>query len=503
MCFAAIYFFCDPDYVIAVDGKFDAWNLAVQTFLTIGYGVLTPDDSWWAVLWGVCATLLAVFDVAIITGVPYIKFSKPRCKILFSTVVTVHMHEGVPTLTIRIANLHKTPIFNLSCTMYSVSMGKTTEGISHIKPVQLHLQTENILVFQDNFILQHRLDASSPLYQVWKQAGAETAEILETGEEGTEPLNLSIHVTVQGNDALLQDTVHARHIYHINDFRFDCHFDDMVIPESEHYGWEKDGEKLMKTRWSRSASVSSVLDGQNGNQSEWETNHKGIGMPPRMVLACGRMDDTKVSVKHVNDLVIRKVADAMALHHLGEETYHGMLKADKKRVRDSKLRSGNSRDLSSLRASGGGSGGGGSGGSGSGHGGKSKETQENAEDAGVMHVMEVPHQHGKSGKRSSVSSSLPGSMTNSGHKRTSVFQFMSHHDPKHSECLDVLGRSVLSLLSFFTHTIHSTTDAHSLLVLFFFFFFFFFFCLFSLSFVIVSHHRSSFTFHFFFSRSSS
>ena len=355
MCFAAIYFFCDPDYLQAVDGKFDAWNLAVQTFLTIGYGVLTPDDSWWAVLWGVCATLLAVFDVAIITGVPYIKFSKPRCKILFSTVVTVHMHEGVPTLTIRIANLHKTPIFNLSCTMYSVSMGKTTEGISHIKPVQLHLQTENILVFQDNFILQHRLDASSPLYQVWKQAGAETAEILETGEEGTEPLNLSIHVTVQGNDALLQDTVHARHIYHINDFRFDCHFDDMVIPESEHYGWEDD-EKLMKTRWSRSASMSSVLDGQNGNQSEWETNHKGIGMPPRMVLACGRMDDTKVSVKHVNDLVIRKVADAMALHHLGEETYHGMLKADKERVRDSKLRSGNSQDLSNLRASGGGSG---------------------------------------------------------------------------------------------------------------------------------------------------
>jgi hypothetical protein len=426
MLFAAIYFFCDPIYFEAEDGKFDAWNLAVQTYLTIGYGVLTPNDSWWAVFWGVCATLLAVFDVAIITGVPYIKFSKPRCKILFSTVATVHMHDGgAPTLTIRIANLHKTPIFNLSCTMYSVSMGKTTEGISHIKPVQLRLQTENILVFQENFVLQHRLDASSPLYQVWKELGAETAEILATGEVGTEPMNLSIHVTVQGNDALLQNTVHARHIYHINDFRFDCCFDDMLIPESEHYGWGEDEKLNVRKRFNSSSSMMSVVD---GNHSEWEATHlrSTSVMPPRMVLACGRMDDTKVSVKHVNDPVIRKVADAMALHHLGEEMYHGMLQADKQRVRD-RVHSTSKFDAS---ASGDGGGGGGGGG-----GGESKKKEN--EEAGVMHVMEVPLQHASvsSGRRSSISISST-SKTNSGHKaRSSVFQFMSHHDPKHSEFL--------------------------------------------------------------------
>ena len=42
-------------------------------------------------------------------------------------------------------------------------------------------------------------------------------------------------VTLVGDDALLQNQVHARHIYHINDFRFDCRFDDMVIPEHVHH----------------------------------------------------------------------------------------------------------------------------------------------------------------------------------------------------------------------------------------------------------------------------
>ena len=104
MLLAAIYWLSDPNYLYDPDndGKFKAWNLAVQTYLTIGYGVLTPSPTWWSILWGFLATSLALVDVAIITGVPYIKFSKPRCKILFSTVVTVNMHEGEPTLTIRI-----------------------------------------------------------------------------------------------------------------------------------------------------------------------------------------------------------------------------------------------------------------------------------------------------------------------------------------------------------------------------------------------------------------
>ena len=102
MSLAAIYWLLDNVYYEDNDGKFKAWNLAIQTYLTIGYGVLTPSPSWWSVIWGFLATSLALVDVAIITGVPYIKFSKPDCEILFSTVATVNMHEGEPTLTIRV-----------------------------------------------------------------------------------------------------------------------------------------------------------------------------------------------------------------------------------------------------------------------------------------------------------------------------------------------------------------------------------------------------------------
>jgi inward rectifier potassium channel len=224
---AAVYWVSSQYFFDLDNGKFDAWNLAVQTYLTIGYGVLTPEDTWWGVLWGILATSLALFDVAVVTGVPYIKFSKPRCKVLFSSIITVSMHQGEPTLTIRMANLHQTPIFNMACTLYVVSMGKTTEGISVIKPIKLQLRTEDILVFQYNFVLQHKLNKESPLYHIWQSIGTNT--LLINSEDQEEPLNLSLHATVQGNDALLQNIVHAHHIYHINDFRFDCRFDDMVV----------------------------------------------------------------------------------------------------------------------------------------------------------------------------------------------------------------------------------------------------------------------------------
>lgn len=222
MGFASLYWLCDYQYFSDLEnGKFDAWNLAVQTYLTIGYGILTPEDTWWAVLWGLYATSVALLDVAIVTGVPYIKFSKPRCKVMFSSIITVNMHQGVPILTIRMANLHAAPIFNLACTLYVVSMGKTIEGISVIQPIKLNLVTENVLVFQYNFVLQHKLNEESPLYKIWKT--------LSDDNISEEPLNLSLHVTVQGNDALLQKTVHAHHIYHINDFLFDSCFSDMVV----------------------------------------------------------------------------------------------------------------------------------------------------------------------------------------------------------------------------------------------------------------------------------
>ena len=89
------------------------------------------------------------------------------------------------------------------------------------------MRTEDILVFQYNFVLQHKLNKESPLYHIWQSIGTNT--LLINSEDQEEPLNLSLHVTVQGNDALLQNIVHAHHIYHINDFRFDCRFDEMVV----------------------------------------------------------------------------------------------------------------------------------------------------------------------------------------------------------------------------------------------------------------------------------
>ena len=231
--------------------------------------------------------------------------------------------------------------------MYAVSTGTTIEGISIFKPIQLRMRTESILVFQHNFVLQHKLDSNSPLYDVWKNLGLEANEHLASGQnEQTEPLNLSLHVTLVGDDALLQNQVHARHIYHINDFRFDCRFDDMVIPEHVHHNLPAPRNYAYNTRsLSIMSQVStggnnSVIDYNNFTEDENDVmedeNEEMEELAPKFIMACGRIDDTVVATRHITDKVIRKVADAMALHHLGEDTYKKHLSKDHQRYQEGK-----------------------------------------------------------------------------------------------------------------------------------------------------------------------
>ena len=210
--------------------------------------------------------------------------------------------------------------------MYAVSTGTTIEGISVFRPIQLRMRTESVLVFQHNFVLQHKLDSNSPLYDVWKNLGSSLNEY-------TQPLNLSLHVTLVGDDAVLQNQIHARHIYHINDFRFDCQFDDMVIPEHVHLGIG------ISPPADENKSIIHI-DNDDDKDDEVYNNELDLKnetmLPPKFVMACNRIDDTVVANPHITDTVIRKVADAMALHHLGEDMYQKHVSKDHQRYQQFK-----------------------------------------------------------------------------------------------------------------------------------------------------------------------
>lgn len=164
--------------------------------------------------------------------------------------------------------------------------------------------------------------------------------------------------------------------------------------------------------------------------------------PPEMIMACGKIDDTVIVDTHIKDTVLRKVADAMALHNLGEETYHRHLNNDKERVQDTHTRkknkhrqqhSGTLQDQHGF----------------TGATEKNEDTEQRGEGTGESPDAREQRKTGEEERSSNNSFVLPQTRTShntppnrrsteadkSNTTNRSVFHFLSHHDKTHNEVL--------------------------------------------------------------------
>jgi hypothetical protein len=81
----------------------DTFFFSIETLATVGYGEMYP-----ATLYGrvVAATeiVCGIAFTAILTGLTFVRFSRPRAKLVFAANPVVAMHNGKPTLMVRIGN---------------------------------------------------------------------------------------------------------------------------------------------------------------------------------------------------------------------------------------------------------------------------------------------------------------------------------------------------------------------------------------------------------------
>lgn len=78
------------DQLDGIENIEDSFALSTQTFLTIGYGTLAPHTLWGhTIVW--LETFVSVMVLAIVTGIPYIQFSKPSSHLTFANPI---IHQG-------------------------------------------------------------------------------------------------------------------------------------------------------------------------------------------------------------------------------------------------------------------------------------------------------------------------------------------------------------------------------------------------------------------------
>jgi inward rectifier potassium channel len=135
----------------------------VETLATVGYGHMYPDT-----FYGHCVTtveiVIGMFGMAVITGLIFIRFSRPTARILFSKSVVVSPFDGIPTLMLRVANVRHVAMAEAEFRVMLFRNEPTKEDESVRRFYPLKLQFDHMIAFPVVLTLRHVIDESSPLY---------------------------------------------------------------------------------------------------------------------------------------------------------------------------------------------------------------------------------------------------------------------------------------------------------------------------------------------------
>jgi inward rectifier potassium channel len=197
LVFAAIYTMI-PDAIKGSEGFLDNYFFSVQTWATIGYGGMVPNNPLANVV-VVVESMTGIFGVALLTGLLFAKFSRPISRVLFANTAVVSLYNGKPTLMIRLANERVSQIVEAQAHMTLIREETTIEGTTMRRIHDLKLVRDTQPLFRLSWTVMHVIDESSPLF------GLDHDSALSS--------DTRIFLSVMGYDSSVGHTAHASTVY--------------------------------------------------------------------------------------------------------------------------------------------------------------------------------------------------------------------------------------------------------------------------------------------------
>ena len=216
--FAVLYMALGINHLkgIISDGSFsedflEAYFFSAQTLTTVGYGRVSPI--------GLPANIVASFEaligimtLAIITGLLYGRFTRPKAYLQFSETALIAPFRGGKALMFRLAPTKKNSISDLHVTV-TLSMSVMEDGIMKNKFYPLPLSMDKIMSLALNWTVVHPIEDDSPLYGLSK--------------EEIDKARTQFIVSVKGFDEGFSSMVVARTGYTWKDIKYGAKFNPM------------------------------------------------------------------------------------------------------------------------------------------------------------------------------------------------------------------------------------------------------------------------------------
>jgi inward rectifier potassium channel len=221
-----------------------AFFFSVETLATVGYGEMHPQS-----LYGHVVSMVEVFVglmlLALVTGLMFARFSRPRARFLFARYAVVRPVDGRLTVMFRAANARQNVVQEASARLRMIRDEVTAEGLELRRITDLKLVREQHPAFFIGWTIMHVIDDASPLK-------SETPESLRRSDA-------SFILSLSGTDETTGHTLMARQDYPGEAILWNKSFRDVLDVSEEgvvrfDYTRFHEVEDLPKTALSGSAS---------------------------------------------------------------------------------------------------------------------------------------------------------------------------------------------------------------------------------------------------------
>lgn len=182
LCFATIYFTIGVEHLSGANadattfGKFmEAFFFSSQTLTTVGYGHVSPSDTLANSVASV-ECLTGIISFALVTGLIYGRFARPRAYLLFSRNVLIAPYKDDKGLMLRTATYKNNHLTDVEAQV-TLALHLKEDGKMVTKFYQLQLEFAKINSLALSWTIVHHINEESPLYNYTKQ------EILDSKAE--------------------------------------------------------------------------------------------------------------------------------------------------------------------------------------------------------------------------------------------------------------------------------------------------------------------------------
>jgi inward rectifier potassium channel len=212
--FASLYWLGnEPIANAAGELPLSLFYFSIETLATVGYGDMHPQTNY-----GHLIATIEIFTgmcfLAVLTGLVFARFSRPRARFVFAAHPVVSFHDGEATLMIRMANARHNAVSRANARLWIIRAERTKEGDQLRRFYELKLDRREHPMFVLSWMLFHVIDKNSPLH-------GSTAADLEQGDA-------LLVLNVSGVDDSSAQQLYARRVYSWRDIRWQHRYRDIT-----------------------------------------------------------------------------------------------------------------------------------------------------------------------------------------------------------------------------------------------------------------------------------